>query len=288
MRQVYLANLLAGHRAKVYTYGLCGESIRNSHNNQCSYLILCSTLQEALRLGKHLVLPTPMLREGKLWGAVNFDDVDLTALLTKRMPASFLFAGCIPDSLRTVAEASDVCCVDFMKDENTAYRNTIAAAEGILAEAIFRSPKNLTQSTCLVLGYGKCGSTLVSYLKPFTHKLYVYDKDKEALARADIHANILTQDGLVTVLAQADFIFNTIPGKILDAVLLAKVKPNAQILDLASPPGGIDYTAAKSLGIRAVLLPGLPGKYAPLTSAEILLECIGRNMGFHEAPLAAR
>lgn len=275
MRQVYLAELLAGHGAKVYTYGLCTENPWNGHH---SSLVSCSTLQDALRQGEHLVLPTPMLKDGFLWGKGDFDDMDISALLAKRMPHSFLFAGCIPDSLHTLAESFSISCVDFMKDENTAYRNTIAATEGIMAEAITRSPKNLTDSSCLVLGYGKCGSTLVSYLKQFTHSLSVYDGNEEAGARAGVHANVLTYTGLVTQLAQADFIFNTIPDMILNADLLSKVKQDALILDLASPPGGIDYNFAAKLGIQAVLLPGLPGKYAPFSSAEILYKCILQNL----------
>ena len=50
------------------------------------------------------------------------------------------------------------------------------------------------------------------------------------------------------------------------------------ILDMASAPGGVDYEACKELGISAALLPGLPGKYAPASSAEILAEKIERTL----------
>lgn len=37
---------------------------------------------------------------------------------------------------------------------------------------------------------------------------------------------------------------------------------------------GVDFEAAKSLGIRAVNLPGIPGKTAPITAAKAIRDSI--------------
>ena len=79
-------------------------------------------------------------------------------------------------------------------------------------------------------------------------------------------------------LQESDFIFNTIPAMVLPKALLGYVRRDALILDMASAPGGVDYEACKELGISAALLPGLPGKYAPASSAEILAEKIERTL----------
>ena len=71
--------------------------------------------------------------------------------------------------------------MDYLEDERVAMKNTLAAAEGILAEAIIRSPRNLFGSTCLVLGYGRCGRTLVSYLKGISCHVLVYEKQEKKL-----------------------------------------------------------------------------------------------------------
>ena len=39
---------------------------------------------------------------------------------------------------------------------------------------------------------------------------------------------------------------------------------------LASLPGGVDRASAEAYGIEAVMLPGLPGKYAPISAGRIL------------------
>lgn len=71
-----------------------------------------------------------------------------------------------------------------------------------------------------------------------------------------------------------DIIFNTIPSIILDEQRLKLLKKNAIIIDLASNPGGIDFTKAKELGINARLELGLPGRVAPITSAEYIYNVV--------------
>ena len=41
---------------------------------------------------------------------------------------------------------------------------------------------------------------------------------------------------------------------------------------------GVDIKAADKLGIKAVVASGLPGKYTPETSGEILFECIKHEL----------
>ena len=41
---------------------------------------------------------------------------------------------------------------------------------------------------------------------------------------------------------------------------------------------GVDFEAAKELGIKTVLASGLPGKHTPKTAGEILFKCIKQNL----------
>ena len=77
-------------------------------------------------------------------------------------------------------------------------------------------------------------------------------------------------DGLGTY----DVIFNTVPAPVLDRALLARTGTDCVLLELASPPGGIDGEAARDLGRRLIPAPGLPGQVAPRTAAAILLDSI--------------
>lgn len=258
MRQVYLAEILAECGYDVSVYGL----EKKTENPKIKETL---SLREVLEDADIIAAPVPFFQTGNI--------------LEYAKPESMFFAGGIPEAFTKQAEIKNVKCVDYMKDDFVGMQNTVATAEGIIAEAIKRSPRNLQKSSCLVLGYGRCGSTLVSCLKKFSCKVTVYEKEKSVLARADILADKVTDDLEVSgCLEEAQYIFNTIPALVLPKAMLEYVKKDVLILDLASSPGGVDYEAAKNMGIEAVLLPGLPGKYAPLSSAEILAEAIIREI----------
>ena len=84
----------------------------------------------------------------------------------------------------------------------------------------------------------------------------------------------LPLDNLKDHIHEFDIIFNTIPSLILDDEILAKVKKDALIIDLASKPGGIDFDAAKSYGLKVIWALSLPGKIAPVSSGAIIKDTI--------------
>jgi dipicolinate synthase subunit A len=46
------------------------------------------------------------------------------------------------------------------------------------------------------------------------------------------------------------------------------------IVDLATQPGGTDFEAANTYGLKAILAPGLPGKVAPTFAGKILADVV--------------
>lgn len=190
-----------------------------------------------------------------------------------------LFAGCIPPAFEKKAEECKIVCHDYMRDEKLIWQNTIATAEGAIAEAMIRFPGNLTRSRCLVIGYGHCGQTLVAMLNRFLCHITVCDSSESTRSHAAIHAEqCIAPEQLAEVLPNVSCIFNTAPTLVLSEELLKLISEDTLILDLASAPGGVDYEKAAALNRQAFLLPGLPGKYAPRASAEIMLDFILRHI----------
>ena len=157
--------------------------------------------------------------------------------------------------------------------------NTIAAAEGAIAQAILRSPENLRGSICLVIGYGKCGRTLAGYLQNMFCRTMVWEKDREKAAQAKAAGlKILEERELPRALTLPAFLFQTAPCVVLKKDLLKYIRKDTCIIDIASLPGGLDYPAAKDLGLSPLHLPGIPGKYAPKASGEILASAAIRKL----------
>ena len=272
-RQVYLAHILAKRGYEVSVYGLC-ESVYGERIRQAA------SLREALEGMTAVAGPVPFIRSGNIAGTYEALDLTVETLFDGMRTAAVLFAGSIPGDIRREAEEQGIRVYDMMKDELVAARNAVATAEGAGAEAIERSPIHLTKSRCLVLGYGRCGRALTRLLKSFLCRVLVAEKDKTRAAEAYVLADgVVSEDELTNVAEDVDFIFNTVPELILTEERLRHVGKNTWILDIASAPGGVDYKAAEALSVNAVLLPGLPGRYAPASSAGILADCIEHHIG---------
>ena len=268
MRQVFLAEILSSKGYQVAVCGLCGSV--DDHR-----IRRAETLKEALEDAEVVAAPVPFFSAGKISGKYQTVDMDLETLLREMPENGILFGGNIPADVAKRFWDRGVTVYDVMRDEYVAVQNTAATAEGAIAEAIKRSPRNLSRSQCMVLGYGRCGSTLALLLRGFSCHLTVVEQDAARAAGASVLADrVLTEQGMAEKIGEAEFIFNTVPEKILNREALLRVKKSAWIFDLASSPGGADYPAASELSLNVIPLPGLPGKYSPATSAEILAEYI--------------
>ena len=132
-------------------------------------------------------------------------------------------------------------------------------------------------SNSFVLGFGRTGATLARLLHGMGAKVTVVARQQAQQARIyEMGMRPVTYAELPVRVPEADIIFNTVPDLILSSCILGKVSDEVVIIDLASPPGGTDFDAAKRLGIKALLAPGLPGKVAPKTAGRILAQVIPR------------
>ncbi|MGN0307061.1 MAG: dipicolinate synthase subunit DpsA [Lachnospiraceae bacterium] len=269
MRQVYLTEKLADS-----SYRICHYALSSSPGKEhCSP---AASLQEACHSSSRIICPIPLSPDGIHLNQKGLtDELTLEQLLTQLHTGQLFFAGAIPIPFKEAMEKKGVKVYDLMEIPSLSYFNTLATAEGAICEAISLSPINLHKSRCLILGYGKCGSTLAYYLKGMSCRLDILTRDSLEQSKAaltDAHVDGL--EALDSRVMDYDFIFNTIPAPVLTAPLLKKMKPQVTIIDIASSPGGVDFTAARKLNLSAVLASGLPGKYAPASSARAIKETI--------------
>ena len=275
MRQVYLAEELSSSQTQVCHYALMTEPDKRRCGPD-SQMFAADSLKGACSTSRCVICPIPLSRGGAyLNQSASLEDVSLVSILTALQPRQYFFAGCIPENFRNFAVEKGVSVFDFMQNDTLAVYNTIATAEGAICEAILRSSMNLNQSRCAVLGYGKCGATLVSYLKGMFCRVYTFCNNPGKCARAAIVSDDTGDiEDFKKGAKDFDFIFNTIPALVISSDTLEVMKPSVTIIDIASAPGGVDYQAAKALGKIAALCPGLPGKYAPSSSAKALKKSI--------------
>lgn len=221
-----------------------------------------------------ILLPIPYSKNKHTINSVS-DSIGIDYLLELLTPGTIIYGGSMDKVFKEKCHSKRVMVWDIIESDSFALYNSIATAEGAIAEAIIHSPHNLHKSNVLVLGYGRCGSTLAKKLVSLGCYVDVCARRnvQKALAYED-GCNSFSFDKLENKIKTYDFIFNTIPAKILNKELLAQVKSDVTIIDISSSPGGTDFDICKNLGINAYLCLGLPGKYSPATSAKIICNCI--------------
>jgi dipicolinate synthase subunit A len=206
-------------------------------------------------------------------GPVPYKDFPVEELLSDLNPGQVFIAGMLPEELPQSLNKAGVAWHDLLEREDFSILNAISTAEGAIAEAIIASGGTLHLCPVLVLGYGRCA-------KPLVKKLQGLQAHVTVAARRWEHACAAIADGCEVIdftmlpyqLTQFGYIFNTVPAVILDEAMLKPLSPEATIIDLASAPGGLDYKAAQALGLNVKFCPGLPGKYAPASAGESIVQ----------------
>ena len=155
--------------------------------------------------------------------------------------------------------------------------NAEISAEAAIYEAMARSQLALLDTKVLVTGYGLFGRALAKKLKALGANVWI-------AARREEQRVLAAQDGMESigivemdeVLPQMDLIFNTIPARIFGEYHLKQLPPHCWLLELASAPYGFDEKMAQASGVSYAVLPGLPGKYAPVSAALALRKAVNQ------------
>lgn len=268
-RQYYLVAELLKRQMPVAVYGLDLKELKST-------VYHAETLKEALSFGQIVIGPVPFCRNGKdIFSLEPKPDLTLTNLISLLNENHILFGGCICKSVQEYCTAHHYPFYDFMEMETVSIANAVATAEGSIAEAILHSPLNLHKSKCIVTGFGRCAKILADKLKGLGAHVTIAARKPEALALAMAYGyDVILLSEMSRILPDCRFLFNTIPAPVFDAANLSYVSKDATIIDIASAPGGTNFEYCNQLNINSELCLGLPGKYAPKASAEILVNAL--------------
>jgi dipicolinate synthase subunit A len=255
----------------VYTYGLeMSEELLKLDKVE-----MCPTVGETVKNSKVVVGPIPLSSDRKNL-SMPFSNVKLSVdEFISNLSSKTLIAGNISEDAKRKLEEVNVKYTDILKREEFTVLNTIATAEGTIQIAMEETQRTVHGSKVLVMGFGRIGKILAKMLDGIGAKVYCEARKNEDIAwikaygYEPIHLNNLNEH-----LAEFDIIISTIPFQILDKERLDLVRKDVVIIDLASNPGGVDRKYAKSKDLKVIWALSLPGKVAPLTSAEFIKETL--------------
>lgn len=241
-----------------------------------------ASIELAVSLGETLLLPIPMCKGNKLNIQQQGSEVTKEEILRYLRAGQTIFAGCIDKEWKRRAEEKGAVCYDYMEEKTIAIYNSIATAEGTIAEVIKAYPQNLHDTRVLVLGFGICGKTLAAKLSALSARVCIAARSKQVLMEA--YANgyqTVALDKLADILNEYPVIINTIPARVISRTELACVQEEAMIFEIASYPYGVDVEAATELGVSVCICSAIPATYAPVSSVKILKQFILEKQGGH-------
>ncbi len=222
-----------------------------------------------------VLLPYPWsVRDGMIPGGAGEKARDA---LTGLCPGAVVIAGRGMEELTEWLKAKQLKLRCYEEDPVFLQCNADISAEAAVSELMKRSGRMLDEQNILLMGYGLFAKAIAWRLRVLGARVWV-------AARRERQRQEATRDGfravdtqcLAPVLAGMDAVLNTIPSILIGEAELKQLAENVLLLELASPPYGIDLAAAVALERNVTVLPGLPAAYAPLSAARALADAAER------------
>ena len=224
-----------------------------------------------------IIAPIPFSKDNEKIFLTDCMEMKIDDLFRKmnKYDIKLIIGGVISNKVRENAAKYGIRIFDFFEHEAVAVLNAIPTAEGAILKAIEESDRTIFESRCIIFGYGRCGKFLAKDLKGLGADVSVTFRNErdEAYIKSFGYKGINLYD-VKSQIYEFDFLFNTIPAPVIDKGIIKKLNQDCVIIDLAQAPGGVDFGFARERNIKAFYCPGLPGRVAPVTAAEILKDAI--------------
>ncbi len=223
------------------------------------------------------ILPIPVTSDRKtLFSPLCKDEIPLSEIAEKVKSGGTVFGGNFRGAER-IFEEKGIETTDYLKREELSVMNAVATAEGAIEIAMRETDETIFGSRILITGFGRISKILTKTLVSMGAEVTVCARKKSDIAWAEIYGADGKDFSLLSEKSDFSIVFNTAPAMIFTRERLSLLKPSCLIIDLASKPGGVDFSYAEEKGIKTIHALSLPGKVAPVTSGEIIAQTI-RNI----------
>ena len=267
-RQLELAAAYANDGVYMNTYKV--QDIKTSN-----FIFSLPTLNDTLSDVDICIGPTPFTKDGINVFSEAKPNITIEEFIGSYPKTVPFFAGSITNDVNHRMEKMGIRAYDLMEREEFSILNAIPTAEGTIDIALREMPITISESLCLVLGYGRIGKTVSTLLKNMGANVWVSARKPSDFAWIRSRGmNVLPMSQLQGFMRYPDLIVNTVPAMILDKDQIKYLNRNTLIIDIASGKGGIDLNACKTHGIKAIHASGIPGKIAPRSAALYIMQTI--------------
>lgn len=224
-----------------------------------------------------VLLPYPLSVRGGVIPAMDGEKRKLEALVEKLPKGKVVLSG---KGTEGYIEQDTFCLKRYTDAEGFEERNAQLSAEAAVYECMQRCRFALMDSRILLTGYGLLGRALAQKLNHLGAAVCVAARRECQLKQAaEEGSQTVPLLEMADVIPEADLILNTVPARVFGQYHLKRIRREAHLLELASPPYGFDLDTARLMGVTCASLPGLPAAYSPSSAAAALREAVHKLIG---------
>ena len=278
-RNIELARMLCEQGRTVKLFGFI--------NYERETPMQCKNLYEAVNGADCIIGPIPCSHSGDALNAPFHNaPIYVEDLFRLIKPHQRFLAGVIKPDLLNLASKYNIHAIDMLNREELLIRNAIPTAEGAIKIAIEETDITLHGNQMMIIGYGRIGKVLAGMLRGLGAKVIAIVNTDEAAAIAESCGHTAVYfENMDANLKNADVIFNTVPEILLDKENMRHIRKNTLIIDLASPPYGVEVNDSRDFGLKVLYTNSLPGKIAPVTTASYILGTVNSIVEELEGPI---
>ncbi len=262
-REVHVAQRLSKDGHDAVCYGQAGSAFDGVR--------VAASAADAVRGTEWLVLPSPGLNGEMIYAPDAPEPIMVDAALLEQSAAreGGVVMGRSTPKLDEIASRMNIRIYQLKDDPGLATRLSTGVAEGVMRLLIELTRRILREHRFLVVGYGVTGAVIVDYLLAARCTPQVAVRRPRWLERArQCGAIPVPYDDRIDAMGNADIIINTVPSTDAIPPEAFALLRDRMVVDIASPPGGLDHEAARKAGVQVHWPRGLAGGRAPLTAGD--------------------
>lgn len=269
-RQLYAAKHLADNKYNVSIFA-------------CELGKLPSNIKKADSLAdsfnnEYIILPLPVTKNNKLLNTpLSSETVNIKDIIELTTDKHCIFAGMCPESINKQLSAKAKYLCDYFTIEELTIKNALLTAEGILSIILEKMPVSVFGMKVAVCGYGRIGTFISSMLKSLGAEVTVLARNQIQLTNAELKGLKTIQiNAINNKISEFDCIINTIPSLVIDENAIRQIKADCLIIESASAPYGIDFSACEKYNANLIKAFSLPGKKNPKSAGIIIADILRR------------
>lgn len=163
--------------------------------------------------------------------------------------------------------------INYLSFPELVWENAILTAKGIVKEAILKFGY-IDNMDVVITGYGYCGKAIALELKKYNCNIFVAVRNHKL--KLDIESSGYNFMDMKLLSNQTnkniECVFNTVPAPIINKAVIDNLSDSVVIFDIASKPGGVDFSYCSQKGIYAILSLGIPGRDFPKEAGYLIAD----------------